>query len=48
MIWGEFVVSDDSHFMKEGFNLLYEGSEKMFMTSGQFNSYMDGLSRQVH
>lgn len=41
--WADFMISDDTRFMREAFNLLYSKSEKCLMTLPQFLIYLDHL-----
>jgi hypothetical protein len=41
LIWADILVSDDMRFMKKGFDLLYGGSDKRFMSLDQFLQYLN-------
>jgi hypothetical protein len=41
LIWADILVSDDTRFMKNGFDLLYASSSKRFMTLPQFLYYLE-------
>lgn len=43
LIWADILVSDDMRFMKKGFDLLYGGSGKRFMSLDQFLQYLDAV-----
>ncbi len=44
LVWADIMVSDDTRFMKKGFDLLYAGSGKRLMTLSQFLEYLDGAT----
>ena len=43
LTWADTMVSDDKHFMKKGFELLFGRSGKKFLTQLEFLEYMNQL-----
>jgi hypothetical protein len=44
LLWGDIMVSDDTRFMRHGFDLLYSSSDKQFMTLPEFLIYIDAAT----
>jgi len=45
LVWADMIVSDDSHFMKEAFNILYPNSPKGFVSLSEF---LEGNTRAAN
>ena len=44
LIWADMMVSDDTRFMKKGFDLLYANSSKRLMTLSQFLEFLNAAT----